>query len=127
MSAVRTRVRRDTSERAVPYVAPPPIQQWLCRDTVAELRGTEPRAIPVRDHPEVTAGVASSGWDLSWLDGLAGAGGSSAGVHRVPGNGVRMAINHWPLAVETHNHNMPWVDHGVANVARVDPGAYAAT
>ncbi len=128
MSNYRTRVRKAAGERAVPYIAPPPIQQWLCGDTVGELHGWAPRVIAVRDRPEVDAGLAApSGWELSWIDGLAGGGGSSQGIHRVVGNGVRMAINHWPLAVETHNHNMPWVDHDVANVARVDPGRYPRT
>lgn len=128
MSTSKTRMRRDAAERAVPYIAPEPMQQWLCADTVFELRGDPPRVIPIRPYPEVAAGLAPPpGWELDWLDGLAGGGGSSLGIHRVPGNGVRIAINHWPLALETHNKNMWWVDHDIANVKRVDPGRYPRT
>lgn len=64
----------------LPYLAPPPIQQWLCCDTVAELRGDAPRVLPVRPH---------SGTELTWTDALAGAGGSSQGIVRVMlGNAV---------------------------------------
>jgi hypothetical protein len=32
-----------------------------------------------------------------------------------------MAANHWRLAVETHNHNIPHADHDVADISQVDP------
>jgi DNA (cytosine-5)-methyltransferase 1 len=95
------------------------MQQWLCQDTVAELRGWPPRVLPTRPVP--------SGVEFDWLDGLCGGGGSTDGIGRVPGCHVRMAINHWPLAVETHNLNFPNTDHDVANIARPAPGRYPRT
>jgi DNA (cytosine-5)-methyltransferase 1 len=38
-----------------------------------------------------------------------------------------MACNHWSLAIETHNHNMPHVDHDIADIAGVDPRRYPTT
>jgi DNA (cytosine-5)-methyltransferase 1 len=103
----------------VPRLVEPPINQWVCEDTVRELRGLPPRVLPTRPVP--------SGVQFTWLDGLAGAGGSTGGIHQVPGQHVQMAINHWPLAVETHNHNFPLTDHDVANIARPDPRRYPRT
>jgi DNA (cytosine-5)-methyltransferase 1 len=40
---------------------------------------------------------------LSLTDLFCGAGGSSTGAVAVPGIEVRMASNHWDLAIETHN------------------------
>lgn len=45
------------------------------------------------------------------FDGYCGAGGSSSGAEQVPGITVRYAVNHWDLAIQTHNANMPHVDH----------------
>jgi len=45
-------------------------------------------------------------------DGFCGAGGSSTGA-RNAGAEVRMAINHWSLAIETHNTNHPETDNAV--------------
>ncbi len=39
---------------------------------------------------------------LTITDLFCGAGGSSSGAEQVPGVRVRMAANHWALAVETH-------------------------
>lgn len=39
---------------------------------------------------------------LTLTDIFAGAGGSSTGASEVPGVEVRLAANHWPLAVEVH-------------------------
>lgn len=44
---------------------------------------------------------------LTITDLFCGAGGSSSGAIKVPGVRVRMAANHWRLAVETHNTNHP--------------------
>ena len=46
---------------------------------------------------------------MSWTDLFCGAGGSSTGAIQVPGVTVRMAANHWRLAVETHNTNHPGI------------------
>lgn len=104
-----------------PYQATPPMQQWTCGDTFTELAGGVPRILPVR--PEATGGDG----DLTWSDYFAGAGGSSSGIMAVPGAHVQMAVNHWPLAIETHNYNHPNTDHDVASLARTDPSRYAST
>ena len=104
---------------AIPYVPTPPIQNWTCADTVGELRKEIPRQIEVRRQKRRG--------DLEWSDYFAGAGGSSSGIRNVEGAHVRMAVNHWPLAIETHNYNHPDTDHDVANVARTDPSRYPGT
>lgn len=42
---------------------------------------------------------------LTLTDLFCGAGGSSTGAVAVPGVSIRVASNHWQLAVETHNTN----------------------
>ncbi|WP_291419676.1 DNA cytosine methyltransferase, partial [Actinophytocola sp.] len=60
-------------------------------------------------------------------DLFCGAGGSSSGAEAVAGVRVRMASNHWALAIETHNTNLPHVDHDIADVSEVDPRRYPYT
>lgn len=43
--------------------------------------------------------------------GNCGAGGSSQGVHAVPGVRVERAANHWDLAIDTHERNFPTASH----------------
>jgi DNA (cytosine-5)-methyltransferase 1 len=64
---------------------------------------------------------------LTLTDLFCGAGGSSSGAIQVPGVRVRMAANHWKLAVETHNTNHPDADHDCADISQVDPRRYPAT
>lgn len=64
---------------------------------------------------------------LTLTDLFCGAGGSSFGAELVPGVQVRMAANHWDLAVETHNTNLPHADHDVADISQVDPRRYPTT
>ena len=64
---------------------------------------------------------------LTITDLFCGAGGSSSGAEMVPGVRVRMAANHWRLAVETHNTNLPHADHDVADISQVDPRRYPST
>lgn len=66
---------------------------------------------------------------LTLTDGYAGAGGSSSGAEQVPGVQVRTALNHWPLAIATHNENMPHVDHDRVDITdrQFDPARYPAT
>lgn len=64
---------------------------------------------------------------LTVTDLFCGAGGSSSGAELVPGVRVRMAANHWRLAVETHNTNLPHADHDVADISQVDPRRYPTT
>ncbi|MGH3745785.1 MAG: DNA cytosine methyltransferase [Micromonosporaceae bacterium] len=64
---------------------------------------------------------------LTVTDLFCGAGGSSSGAVQVPGVRVRMAANHWALAVETHNTNHPETDHDTADISQVDPRRYPRT
>lgn len=64
---------------------------------------------------------------LTLTDLFCGAGGSSTGATSIPGVTVRMAANHWDLAVETHNTNHPEADHDCADLSAVDPRRYPST
>ncbi|MEU4811892.1 DNA cytosine methyltransferase [Nocardia fluminea] len=64
---------------------------------------------------------------ITLTDLFCGAGGSSSGATQVPGVQVRLAANHWPLAVETHNTNHPNTDHDCADLSQVEPRRYART
>ncbi len=64
---------------------------------------------------------------LTLTDLFCGAGGSSTGAVQVPGIHVRVAANHWRLAVETHNANHPEADHDCADISQVDPRRYPRT
>jgi DNA (cytosine-5)-methyltransferase 1 len=61
--------------------------------------------------------------ELTVTDLFCGAGGSSSGAIAVPGVRVRMAANHWNLAIETHNTNHP----DSADISQVDPRRYPFT
>lgn len=58
---------------------------------------------------------------LTLTDMFCGAGGSSTGAIAVPGVSVRVASNHWDLAIETHNSNHPDADHIQADLSTTDP------
>ncbi|PTR42060.1 DNA (cytosine-5)-methyltransferase 1 [Rhodococcus sp. OK611] len=64
---------------------------------------------------------------LTMTDLFCGAGGSSTGATQVPGVAVRMAANHWDLAIETHNTNHPDTDHSCADISQVDPRLFPRT
>jgi len=64
---------------------------------------------------------------LTMTDLFCGAGGSSTGAIQVPGVTVRMAANHWKLAVDTHNSNHPTTDHDCAELSQVEPRRYPRT
>lgn len=64
---------------------------------------------------------------LTLTDLFCGAGGSSSGAEQVPGVRVRMAANHWALAVATHNENLPHADHDTANISQAEPRRYPRT
>ncbi len=59
-------------------------------------------------------------------DQFCGAGGSSLGAS-LAGAEIKLALNHWKLAVETHNTNFPNTDHDCTDVSAVDPRRYPAT
>ncbi|WAC65160.1 DNA cytosine methyltransferase [Agrococcus sp. SL85] len=58
---------------------------------------------------------------LTMTDLFCGAGGSSTGATTIPGITVRLAANHWDLAIETHNANHPDTDHLQADISNTDP------
>jgi DNA (cytosine-5)-methyltransferase 1 len=58
---------------------------------------------------------------LTVSDMFCGAGGSSTGLSVVPGLTVKIAMNHWARAIETHNTNHPDVDHVCADIQKTDP------
>lgn len=64
---------------------------------------------------------------LTLTDLFCGAGGSAQGAHAVPGVDLRLAANHWKLAVETHAENFPDADHQVADISQVDPRRFPTT
>ncbi|BDY33192.1 DNA cytosine methyltransferase [Mycolicibacterium mageritense] len=64
---------------------------------------------------------------LTLTDLFCGAGGSSTGAIQIPGVKVRVASNHWTLAVETHNTNHPDADHICADITQIFPGYFVTT
>lgn len=67
------------------------------------------------------------GWsDITVTDQFCGAGGSSIGA-AAAGLRLRMALNHWKLAVETHNTNFPNADHDCCDISAADPRRYPST
>lgn len=63
---------------------------------------------------------------ITVTDQFCGAGGSSIGAEAL-GLEVRLAMNHWPLAIETHNTNFPDTHHDCADVSNADPRRYFST
>lgn len=59
-------------------------------------------------------------------DQFCGAGGSSIGA-TLAGAEVKLAMNHWKLAIETHNTNFPKVDHDCTDISAVNPRRYPST
>ncbi len=64
---------------------------------------------------------------LTVTDFFCGAGGSSQGMHNVPGLRVATAANHWQLAVDTHQANFPDVRHDCADISQIDFRRYPRT
>lgn len=64
--------------------------------------------------------------DITVTDQFCGAGGSSSGA-KDAGARIRLALNHWALAVETHNTNHPEADHDCTDVQACDPRRYPST
>lgn len=64
---------------------------------------------------------------VSVTDQFCGAGGSSTGAKMVDGVEVKLAMNHWQLAIETHNTNHPDTNHVLADISQVDPRRYPPT
>lgn len=68
---------------------------------------------------------------LTITDQFCGAGGSSQGARavaqRVKGLEVKLALNHWKLAIETHNSNFPDTMHDCTDISACDPRRYPST
>lgn len=64
---------------------------------------------------------------ITGTDLFCGAGGSGLGAHAVPGVQLRIAANHWQLAVDTHAQNFPDVDHDCADISQANPRRYPRT
>lgn len=69
---------------------------------------------------------------ITVTDQFCGAGGSSQGVRRLSqryGGGleVKLALNHWKLAIETHNTNFPDTFHDCTDISACDPRRYLST
>lgn len=63
---------------------------------------------------------------ITVTDQFCGAGGSSIGATKA-GAEVRLAMNHWKLAIETHSSNFPQVDHVCTDISATDPRRYPST
>lgn len=69
---------------------------------------------------------------LTVTDQFCGAGGSSQGIRNhsnAIGGGieVKLALNHWKLAIETHNTNFPDTLHDCTDISACDPRRYPKT
>lgn len=65
-------------------------------------------------------------------DQFCGAGGSSQGAkkalaRRGVNDGIKLALNHWKLAIETHNTNFPEAIHDCTDISACDPRRYPST
>lgn len=63
---------------------------------------------------------------LTVTDQFCGAGGSSIGA-TAAGAELRLALNHWQLAIETHSSNFPQAGHDCTDISACDPRRYPAT
>lgn len=64
---------------------------------------------------------------LTVTDLFCGGGGSSTGAVQVPGVEIKMAANHWDLAVDVHNQNHPTADHAAVDLHEEDPRYFPKT
>lgn len=64
--------------------------------------------------------------DLTVTDMFCGAGGSTTGAVQA-GADVRLAINHWKRAIETHHQNYPQVAHALADLHVASPRRFPST
>jgi len=71
--------------------------------------------------------------DITVTDQFCGAGGSSQGVRTQAGksfgSGIKLilALNHWKLAIDTHQTNFPDTDHHCTDIQACDPRYYPTT
>jgi DNA (cytosine-5)-methyltransferase 1 len=67
---------------------------------------------------------------ITITDQFCGAGGSSQGAKKVLdkiGGEIKLALNHWKLAIETHNTNFPDTYHECTDISACDPRRYPST
>ena len=64
---------------------------------------------------------------LTVTDLFCGGGGSSTGAIQVPNIEIKIAANHWDLAVEVHNQNHPNADHAAVDLHEEDPRYFPRT
>ena len=65
--------------------------------------------------------------DIELTDLFCGCGGSTEGASNVGGVKVTYAMNHWPLAVQSHNTNHPDTHHDCADISETHPARYRKT
>lgn len=63
---------------------------------------------------------------ITVTDQFCGAGGSSIGAVAA-GAELKLALNHWQLAIETHNSNFPNALHDCTDISACDPRRYPST
>ncbi|MBO0795113.1 MAG: DNA cytosine methyltransferase, partial [Ktedonobacteraceae bacterium] len=64
--------------------------------------------------------------DITCTDMFCGAGGSTTGAVQA-GVDVRLAINHWSRAIETHNTNYPNTKHALTDLHKASPKRFPTT
>lgn len=64
---------------------------------------------------------------IDLTDMFCGCGGSSEGARKVAGVQVKYALNHWKLAVDSHNTNHPTTHHDCADISETHPARYDRT
>jgi len=64
---------------------------------------------------------------ITVTDIFAGAGGSSTGAAAVPGVEIRLAANHWQLAVDVHQQNHQATEHACVDLHLEDPRNFPRT
>lgn len=64
---------------------------------------------------------------LTITDLFCGGGGSSTGAVQIPGIEIKIAANHWDLAVQVHNENHPTADHAAVDLHEEDPRYFPKT
>lgn len=67
---------------------------------------------------------------ITVTDQFCGAGGSSLGASKAianKGGEIKLALNHWKMAIETHNTNFPDTIHECTDISACDPRRYPTT
>jgi DNA (cytosine-5)-methyltransferase 1 len=64
---------------------------------------------------------------LTVMDWFCGAGGSSQGMHSVPGVRVERAANHWERAIQSHEANFPEASHFRGDIRKAPVWAWPVT